>query len=428
MPGLQSFCLCTAIALAIIYILQLTWFTAWLVIDQRRKEEGRDGLLLCVVHQEDYKPSGWKLASPEIQEKCWSVYERVTMSCFYKTVVLTLSSGLLAVGILGWTRMVHKFDPYLLLPDDSYLVNWADLQQQYYPGRGWSAHLYSGPILHTDLDTIDDMVTGLQHVYEGGHVIRDYDCWWSQFQIHVSKTWNYTHHRQYNDHQQFQKLLSEFLFSQEGAKYIKDFKFSSELKCGEPAPNITASKCEVEYYNFRGLDEHIPAKAAVSDAVTSAESPYLFSHSEIYSGWETDEIIGQELTRNLLLSILCVAIITTLLLGNIFVVILVLTMVVATLVDIVGFLHFWNVTIDIISAINIVLAIGLCVDYSVHIAHAYLASKGTRQQRTMKAMKMIGMAILNGGITTFLALSFCGLSSANVFVTFFKVKANYFLI
>merc|ERR1719422_1649035 len=185
--------------------------------------------------------------------------------------------------------------------------------------------------------------------------------------------------------------------------------------------NITASKCEVEYYNFRGLDEHIPAKAAVSDAVTSAESPYLFSHSEIYSGWETDEIIGQELTRNLLLSILCVAIITTLLLGNIFVVILVLTMVVATLVDIVGFLHFWNVTIDIISAINIVLAIGLCVDYSVHIAHAYLASKGTRQQRTMKAMRMIGMAILNGGITTFLALSFCGLSSANVFVTFFKV-------
>ena len=46
-----------------------------------------------------------------------------------------------------------------------------------------------------------------------------------------------------------------------------------------------------------------------------------------------------------------------------------------TLTDIIGFLHFWGITIDIISCINIVLAIGLCVDYSVHICHAFLVAK-----------------------------------------------------
>merc|ERR1711902_407716 len=145
------------------------------------------------------------------------------------------------------------------------------------------------------------------------------------------------------------------------------------------------------------------------------------SHSKVYSAWETDEIIGFELMRNLLLSILCVAIITTLLLGNIFVVILTLIMVITTLVDIVGFLHFWGITIDILSAVNIVLAIGLCVDYAVHIAHAYLMSPGSRQDRATNAVKLIGAAVINGGTTTFLALLFCGLSSSHVYQTFFKV-------
>jgi len=61
------------------------------------------------------------------------------------------------------------------------------------------------------------------------------------------------------------------------------------------------------------------------------------------------------------------------------------------------------------------------VDYAVHIAHAFLASVGTRQERANSAVRLIGLAVLNGGVTTFLALFFCSFSSAHVFITFFKV-------
>ena len=96
----------------------------------------------------------------------------------------------------------------------------------------------------------------------------------------------------------------------------------------------------------------------------------------IYAVWETDIIIGGELWRNLGLSIACVVLITFLLLCNLHICLMVVFMVTLSLTDIVGFLHFWNITIDVISCINIVLAVGLCVDYSVHIGHAYLVSKG----------------------------------------------------
>merc|ERR1712038_879215 len=219
----------------------------------------------------------------------------------------------------------------------------------------------------------------------------------------------------------FPDLLSQFLHSAEGARYKSEFKFSSDLECGQPAPDILASKCKIDYFHFAGPESHIPARQAVTETIKAVDSPYFFSHSKVYSAWETDEIIGHELLRNLLLSLLSVVIITLLLLGNVFVCIIVLVMVILTLVDIVGFLHFWGITIDILSAVNIVLAIGLCVDYAVHIAHAYLMSSGSRQQRATNAVKLIGAAVINGGTTTFLALLFCGLSSSHVYQTFFKV-------
>jgi Niemann-Pick C1 protein len=35
-------------------------------------------------------------------------------------------------------------------------------------------------------------------------------------------------------------------------------------------------------------------------------------------------------------------------------------------------LAFWKVTLNSVTGINIVIAIGLAVDYSAHIGHAYL--------------------------------------------------------
>ena len=78
MPGLQSFCVCTAVALASIYLLQLTWFTAWLVIDERRKEAGRDGLLPCLVHRDpDLQPAASSLApaSGHLGDRLWQFIE-----------------------------------------------------------------------------------------------------------------------------------------------------------------------------------------------------------------------------------------------------------------------------------------------------------------------------------------------------------------
>ena len=85
-----------------------------------------------------------------------------------------------------------------------------------------------------------------------------------------------------------------------------------------------------------------------------------------------------------------------------------------------GFMHFWGLTIDVVSSVLVIVSTGLCVDFSVHVAHAFLSNEGTRDERTVTALQEIGPAVLNGGISTFIALSMLGFSESYVFLSFFK--------
>merc|ERR1712106_172187 len=56
LPALKSFCIFCAVGLIVVYFLQATWFVAWLSLDQRRMEAGRDATFPCIIHK-DFKPN-----------------------------------------------------------------------------------------------------------------------------------------------------------------------------------------------------------------------------------------------------------------------------------------------------------------------------------------------------------------------------------
>ena len=97
-------------------------------------------------------------------------------------------------------------------------------------------------------------------------------------------------------------------------------------------------------------------------------------------------------------------------------------MVVLSLIDVAGFMHFWGLTIDTVSCVNLIIAIGLCVDYSAHIAHRFLVERdGSREDRVRLTLLNMGPAVMNGGISTFIAFILLANSQSHVFITFFKI-------
>lgn len=50
LPGLQSFCISCAIAIGAVFILQSSWFVAWLTLDEKRIEGKRNGFFPWIAH------------------------------------------------------------------------------------------------------------------------------------------------------------------------------------------------------------------------------------------------------------------------------------------------------------------------------------------------------------------------------------------
>merc|ERR1719464_2663377 len=79
----------------------------------------------------------------------------------------------------------------------------------------------------------------------------------------------------------------------------------------------------------------------------------------------------------------------------------------------------WGLAIDSVSVIQVVISVGLCVDYAAHIGHSFMTHEGTRAERVVATLGNVGVAVMNGGMSTFLATALLGLSQSYVFRVLF---------
>ncbi len=166
-----------AIGIGSIYILQASWFVAWLALDQRRIETRRDGCFpCCIEHGEDWKP--WAFSQKETGKMLMAKFAGVLRNGWSRALVLIITLALLGVGTWGTLLIRQEFDPVLFLPGDSYLRRFIDSQKLHYPQNGWSAEVYTGPIpgagadLEKELFKLDSLVLEMEEMSQDGNVIR----------------------------------------------------------------------------------------------------------------------------------------------------------------------------------------------------------------------------------------------------------------
>ena len=92
-----------------------------------------------------------------------------------------------------------------------------------------------------------------------------------------------------------------------------------------------------------------------------------------------------------------------------------------TCTDVAGFMHWWDLTIDMSSMNVLIISVGLCVDFCAHIVHGFLTGHGTKDEKVLYVMENIAPAVLNGGFSTLLALSLLVTSKSHVAMSFFKI-------
>ena len=88
-----------------------------------------------------------------------------------------------------------------------------------------------------------------------------------------------------------------------------------------------------------------------------------------------------------------------------------------------GLMSVWDVPIDVSSFICLVIAVGLSVDYVVHLGHAFehTPAGANAGERVAAMLDDIGASVVKGGMSTFLGILVLAFTSSAVFRLFFKM-------
>jgi hypothetical protein len=216
------------------------------------------------------------------------------------------------------------------------------------------------------------------------------------------------------------QFVSDSPLGQLSASEIKWIDESPVRDAAAVAAGLQATRMRAEYTTRDGATEEIESMDTLRESIASAGVPGAFPYTFAYLFVEQYKIIQREALLNLALALVAVAVIVFIMIAEVRTTLLVLLCVLLTDVDILGLMWLWGLTIDSVAIINLVLAIGLAVDYSAHVAYAFVAAKGTRDERMRIAVAETGTAVIHGAFSTFLAVLVLAFSSSYIFRVFFK--------
>ncbi|XP_034936281.1 NPC intracellular cholesterol transporter 1-like [Chelonus insularis] len=427
LPSLESFCIYAAVGVFVTFLLQVTFFVAIFTLDVKRIESKRNGIFPCIIHD------NYDISKNDLNQRLsWRVintfYTKVVLKTPGKIIIILITCIFTIVSGMGVYQLKQWFDPDWFLPTDSYLHKFIEVKNREFPTRGKSAAIYIADIDYImEYSKIMTLIDKLMNMT----VVDNLEAWPQEFAQFVQRHYDKDVTNNSLQSNEFYFYLSKFLFSPSGGKYQRNFRFDGNLTCGMNTPRILLSTINFAFTKFSGPDQWIPAMDSTKLAVKEVGfSGYATVWSRIFGAWVTDKVIAREVTRNIILALICVMATTAVLIAEPQTCIWILLCVSLTLVDICGFMYYWGLSIDIVSCIALELAVGLSVDYAAHVAHAFLNSNApnnerNRSARALIAVRHIGAAVLYGAGSTLLSQSLLAFSEAYVFRTFFKI---FFLV
>lgn len=134
-----------------------------------------------------------------------------------------------------------------------------------------------------------------------------------------------------------------------------------------------------------------------------------------------DNVIPQLTLNNMLMTVGAIFL-TLLFFTNVWISLFIALMVASIDLHLVSVLVYWNIKLNAVSFVNLVMSVGLSVDYCVHIGHAFArAPGGSGDLRVQHTIRSMGASVAQGGFTTFVGVMLLAFASSEAFRIFFKM-------
>lgn len=171
---------------------------------------------------------------------------------------------------------------------------------------------------------------------------------------------------------------------------------------------------QIDYVNSMRAAREFSSK--VSDSLKIE----IFPYSVFYMFFEQYLDIWRTALINLAIAIGAVFIVCLIITCSFWssaIILLVLAMIV---VDLMGVMAILNIQLNAVSVVNLIMSVGIAVEFCVHMTHAFSVSSGDKEQRTKEALGTMGASVFSGiTLTKLVGVIVLYFSRTEVFVVYY---------
>lgn len=306
-------------------------------------------------------------------------------------LVIVISIGLVTAGIYGALNISEKFTLQMLGKDGSSYIKFLDTESIYYTDTAVINIIVPGSFALDSAANQQDYLKLTELTIQDNDLMFNKSINW----LRELKTWSQVNGTNITGGE-FLKSLRQFLTIPRYRQYRSDIKFIKNMT------EIAASRVVVFMRNTPDSSKGKDGMLKVWDTIDkkSPINPYIASVPFLY--FEQYVLIVPETTRNVIICAITVLIMTAPFLLHPGILILMVFGFAALIVELLGLMTIWNVSLNSISMIVLTMAIGFCVDYSAHVAHAYITSDAKDSKTgTIFALSTMGASVVMGGLYSF---------------------------
>ncbi|XP_049770366.1 NPC intracellular cholesterol transporter 1-like isoform X1 [Schistocerca cancellata] len=186
----------------------------------------------------------------------------------------------------------------------------------------------------------------------------------------------------------------------------------------------TILKTSADYYGAMAAARELSAEIedSVNEHLPEGAHVKVFPYSVFYVFYEQYLTMWPDTLRSLGISIAAIFVVTVLLMGLDIVSSLVTTLTIVMIVtDIGGLMYWWGISLNAVSLVNLVMAVGIAVEFCSHLVHSFAVSvEETRVARVTDALVNMGSSVFSGiTLTKFGGILVLALAKSQIFQVFY---------
>ncbi|KAM4689071.1 patched domain-containing protein 3-like [Discoglossus pictus] len=423
-PSVQSFCIYTGTAILFCFIYNITFFGAVLALDGKREEASRHWMTctkvkddansqlsseynVCCVGGSYDQDTGKEFDNP-ITVFFQKYYGPFLTNKWTKIIVCVLYGGYLTSSIYGCLLVQEGIDLRNLATDDSYIASFYDAQQLYYSEYGPRIMVVvSENISYWEVDIRNKIESCMETFEINSYIEKTYSESWLRIYVAVAEKLKLD----ISNQEKFIKNLDNFF------ALAPDYKQDVEIQSN----GIIASRFFIQTINLTTAVDEKNMLNQLRDIAMGCDIPLLVYHPAfIY--FDQYAVIIQDTIQNIAIAAAAMLVISLLLIPNPLCSLWVTFAIASIIVGVTGFMTYWNVNLDSISMINLVICIGFSVDFSAHISYRFVSNKNSdANKRVIDALYSLGYPIVQGALSTILGVVALSAATSYIFRTFFKI-------